>query len=598
MECARRTIAGLGNGNLSDYDIARPIGQWFGKNQDGHRIIAQGVSNSDAVYAQGSSTANLYKSAMHSDYDTSLKGLYQITKTTQGAHALNEQCYFLVCGTVNRLNQGAYHPSFNPQGTQFAASMSNGAQLYWHDDSVSYTSSADCFSVLPDTSSGHIASTTSGRPDGRFYDAIYASGQGGVCRDMRYLASGLSLADLAVADLKVKSGQYRGVESLRLTAFCKVIEIINSDANYSIFRVDRPHPFYLGAQVDGGLDNGTKPFGHAQNLFIYNVADRRIEKTSSYDASFASSYGTNYNGKTVARCFGGYQPKVGDIILSMRGIEGLNDIGFTTMHTSTKMSVSVAGDYMHIDVIGEPQNILQCEDFKNGWIGGWISKVPDNSTGYQLTQPCISSYTRIYTTDNGATWQSLTPTIDAVLNEDTGSINVNVVAIQPYKTKAKVTVPSNNGVIHKAHAGIGGVYLTQNYLERDLCFSLTNKVIVRSSHARSESTALLKDFGRLYLGAFFPTSPRHFDFPPAFPLPDNNSSGLKALNYAVEQNGQAFINYAFAELHYDSVANNWGCEGNIPIANGLNTMLDTNGDTVVFGTAQTVEALGWIRCDA
>ena len=87
------------------------------------------------------------------------------TVTTQ---AVNGELYFLACGTVNRLNSGLYHTSLNANGS--AKSLGD---TFWYNTAQSFTTTADCFNPAKLLAgSGSIASGKSGRPDGRYADAI------------------------------------------------------------------------------------------------------------------------------------------------------------------------------------------------------------------------------------------------------------------------------------------------------------------------------------------------------------------------------------------------------------------------------------------
>jgi len=236
----QRTIAGAGNGD------------WVGIESSKSSTCRWGTGA--ALQVQGSKSLPNNNSSLAADFDGG-KGIYAPANTsgfiwkpintnfgvyqhisdypsgTQNTPSVNGECYFLVCGTVNRLNQGAYHPSFNPSGT---ATWRSAQQPYWpcswdNRDSRTKlsgepTNKASCFTATLGTSGnggfGNIGTAPwdgYNHPDKRFYDAIYADGQGGVCRDMRYSAYGVDSVDFVEADQKVKNRVYRGFESLKLT---------------------------------------------------------------------------------------------------------------------------------------------------------------------------------------------------------------------------------------------------------------------------------------------------------------------------------------------------------------------------------------------
>lgn len=600
--CVRgRSFAGLGNGdwlNINSATLSRSYPDY---------IFAYGEKVSSRVSVQGNQDSPVqgdpfYTATSDNGYNSKHphKGVYSVGHTNGGhgdGFGIGGNCYFLVCGTLNRLNQGAYHPSFNPFGSNRVRHLNGNSSVTFDNPSARKVQKlADCFDFYDSASNpsgiaawiqhGSIANVTfNGRPDLRCHDAIYASGAGGVCRDTRYSANGLSMAELAEHDLKVKSGEYRGVEKLMLTKPLKVNIVFrgHKDPNNTI-------------KIKNNVNN------------TYNFIDL-IKNQDRAEIKMLSSYGGKYNqinlatdGDYIKLVDSSGAPLTNSFDLFGR-LPTSSDASFEyfadiEILISEETGISIASEYTHTEVFGPPDKILLCDDLKHGWIGGYSPDIPDGSNKeFRFTRPIESFYKWGSTTDGGANWSivEIAPSsFDAVKNSRTLSKGAGTIYIYHYKTKAKLTRPANVAAIHRGHAGIGNVYLTQNYLERDLCYSLTDNIIIRSSHARSESTVPLKDNGRLYGGTFYSTSPRTFDMPSTFPLPDNNSPALMALNYAVEQNGMAVINYAYAELKFDSAAGDWGCDGNVPMINGQSTMIDDNGNIVKVGTAQT-ESLGWIK---
>ncbi|AZZ98244.1 hypothetical protein [Pseudoalteromonas sp. R3] len=603
--CVRgRSFVGLGNGDWESIDSTKDYFNFSYARSSS--IQPQGLQNQSTAF-RDSSLFSLYVGGGTIARSVSAKpyqrGLFQVRTSADGANpsdfGIDGHCYFLVCGTVNRLNQGAYHPSFNPLGCGYHAvgsnpgSTSHGSR-FGSTDIVPIASRSDTFDPekvrIPSENSnvqwgaiGHL----SGRPDGKSYDAIYSSGQGGVCRDMRYGAIGLGLPDFSESDLKVKASMYRGWELLSKTEFIPRTVTVGAAAFFS------------------SGNNSTVSFATSDSDNPRNTAAPEFQ---NYNASHWLLAGDNGNTMIIERVSSGqnfaYWPFNNNTAF-------LYDSGDVADEFNSKFPVGtkiwlgavypsaspVSAEYLHTDVLGSPANILQCADLKEGWIGCWLG-VPNGQkkwSEFRASRPTQATVINTVQTDDlGAAWTISTHSFNTVLNSPTAAsvAPVGRVEVWVYNTNAKLTRASNISPIYKGRAGIGNVFLSQNYLQRDLCYSLTGKIVVRSSHARSESTVPLRDQGRLFAGLFYQTSPRCFDLPDTFPLPDNNSPALLALDYAVVQDGMAYINYAYIELKFNGT--DWGSDGNVHMTNGQGTMLDDNGDTVAFGTGQLVEPLGWV----
>jgi hypothetical protein len=98
--------------------------------------------------------------------------------TTQSDNAYEGRVFFYPIALITRLNQGAYHPIYNPLGTAKCSNSSTGAEIYWYEDGVTIASTADCF----DDTNGHREPGTgaigenSGHPLGEFYDQVIERG--------------------------------------------------------------------------------------------------------------------------------------------------------------------------------------------------------------------------------------------------------------------------------------------------------------------------------------------------------------------------------------------------------------------------------------
>ncbi|MGI2056260.1 hypothetical protein ACRN9T_03555 [Shewanella baltica] len=229
----QRTIAGAGNGDWVNIDTTNPSN--YNMLSFGAKYIVKTHGAQDAAKSNNASADGyqFHNPTAVNWLDGSGLGIWSRHKSVS-TQSVNGELYFLVCGTVNRLNQGAYHLSFNPSGTGKLTTNGNDYK-FWYEANVC-NSTAEAFTNKRINTGG--IGTVSGRADGRSYDAIYADGQGGVCRDMRYSANGVDLVYLAEADAKVKNAAYRGFEKTKLTtALSSVDSNISVGGNFLVTEV-------------------------------------------------------------------------------------------------------------------------------------------------------------------------------------------------------------------------------------------------------------------------------------------------------------------------------------------------------------------------
>ncbi|KPH64841.1 hypothetical protein [Pseudoalteromonas porphyrae] len=594
--CLRgRSFAGAGNGDWQVIDSSSSGGLLaFSVSSPVKRISPQGIQDVGLDF----SSAPYFYNNNHPNGDQeyghfSSKNTDGSTYTSVG---VNGQCHILICGTLSRLNRGAYHPSLNPYGADRfvrASSPASGGDL-WYVTTQEYNTQYDCFEkeenggARSNKDFGLKAHGASGRPDARYVDAIYKSGFGGFSRDMRYSAWGLKPDDFGDADLKIKSGQYLGqVES----SMSKVGTVTTSGSVYS--------------------DNLTK-------LIISN---------QRFSSEFADWEGFGLNSPAaeipLPDCYiidkNGEAHGIKHVAIRLSSNSSCYVVGnvadkFTngTYHivvARTDLLPKVGGEYTHTEVQGPLARIAACEDLKDGWFGSYNPNLPDGvKDSFGLTRPYSGSgadITRTYTVNNGVTWTSSKIAISDVVNNTTTFSNMPVhqVTIYQYKTKAKMTNHGSNSEPLGFTKGLGDVFVSSRCREetaRGLGYSLISKVLTSQNSSSTGKDHEILKLKRLQLGDglkeligvnAFISEHEQIDIV----APTNNSPALKSLNYNVIENQQGFINYVYTELKHDGT--DWGDDGKIHIVDGQSTMLDENGNTVLVGTARCVEPLGWIKND-
>jgi len=582
----QRTVAGAGNGDWAYID-SNQIGnvplcsKYIGGHlrSQGYRATVGGSSVWTRTYFGQDKVSH------HSDR--------AIAKSTNGGWTLDTStgvdghCYFLVCGTVPRLNQGAFHPSFNPMGTRNWNSDHSAIDgEAWSHSLVDAQVGSLCFkqvhannahgtwyTIASAIESGSISSASSGRPDGKFYDAIYASGQGGVI-DYRLSAWDKSSPEEASkVDALVKNGSYRGVEKLKFTK-----------------------PLDLGTSSSKWLSgsNWTVYFPSPNTILTIDI---KAAINTSDSSRIASAKFVDSNGD-IFDVVGRYTSGALDYLVFISGGPEPYIAGncYLMYESSTETNISVSGKFTQDVLYGDPALILQDADMKNGWMGSWggarVLSTP-------LGRKCLTStIVREYRTASEVWAAQADLTIDSIHNDTNVTYGLTEFLFVHFDAFAKQTKVANNEPVFNGEAGVGSVayanyYSTARYSL--LCESLIGKVCTSNNAGGLLSTSsplnnigLNPSTGELDNSTY--RLSRHS--PLDLVTPSNNSIGFKALNYQVEANQQLSTNYAYKELIYDT---DWGDNDKINIADKQTTLTDLNGNTVLTGTATLAIPYGWSK---
>lgn len=536
----QRTIAGLGNGD------------WVNLNPTASNVLRCGeLFTSRGALAQGHADTPLpdqgFDATGAAGNDNPHTGVFTAFANEFGnVTAEDRECYFHVWGVVRRLNQGAYHPSFNPLGTSLFESTINPVTLHhvwYHGDAYPATSTLDCFvhsSQIPNRDVGSIGDGTSGRHDGRYYDAIYAGGDGGV-NDHRLSAWDMSSKEEASKIFhKVVSGTYRGEEEIVFTFPATTSESSTGSTT--------------GAVLDQGI-----PFGLSAGGKVW------IETSlGNYEERTITSI--NYTINAI-----NYTPA------SARITGGHYLVGGLTGST-------VSGEFQMVDVIGDPAEILVTPDLASGWQGGWIPVIPNGSDYAPLTRKCLTTTAESTLTDNnGTSWTHTTTTINQVPNEHAFANPTGRVRIYAYTAFAKQTVEATSQPVLNGESGVGhtlatsrGSITTGGVL---LAESLMGKVLTDD---QGGNTGIIHPAQKLRLntaGSLVNGDVEHL--PLAFrEVPNNDSPAVKALWYQTANNQQVSLNFAWNELVYASsrvISNITNQNSATVVTNGVYRFTDASG---------------------
>lgn len=552
----QRTFNGLGNGNWHNINpegvgssTADLILNW----DSSTRVRAQGGSD---VPMEGST--GYYAASTLSQYnDKPELGLFT---ARYASNVVDYECYFHVWGSVRRLNQGAYHPSYNPLGCDAWGNDSNGdgkinQAISWNGARNTTmirnpVSAQDCFRILRWNSDhsglpaaygwGLIGSSGSGRPDRRLCDAIYEGGDGGV-NDNRlpsYDTSSKEYASKIFQD--VVNYKYRGEEKVVNTYILSNREIyVSADRTNMDVAGNGRGPFRAGSLPVGcrvsavAADNSWRCSG----IVISNTTNTKVH--------FNEVVGTLPLGTSL-----------GVYIIAEIATDTEVYSGGSLERVLKGPNSSVSGDILIREVAGTPQNILNISDLVAGWCGTWnfgTNYDGDLSNNLVLSRKSVesTSVSRAVTDNYGSSW-----TVESGIGIDsnvnmiyTGILtNPNRVCIVEYMTFAHQTTPD---VVTTPYGteGTGEVYALSDNNHNIGCLlaeSMLHKVLRSNSQPNRQYLA-----GDGTITASLYTAPyTHGALQLAAPA--NSSPAIKMLWYQSVVRNQSNLNIAWNELKFQS----------------------------------------------
>ncbi|EOW0541306.1 TPA: hypothetical protein ACX3FZ_003118 [Vibrio parahaemolyticus] len=528
----QRTIAGVGNGDWQSVN-SQGVALMFFQAPSGFTIqpSAQGILDVTPTWFGAGSKGAYYgithATPIHKDNGIFCAGLGGKVVPELG---IDGHCYFHVCGVVSRLNQGAYHPSFNPMGAAAWHKWGVAADLPWYDSRVvsGITSAGKCFTEVSATTqiaktpgSGRISHGKNKRPDGKFYDAIYASGQGGVI-DYRLPAWDMSSKEEASKiSQKVVNGTYRGEElAVRTWISPAIAQTPSPQATSIATEINTMDLYKVGGKVS-----------------LYDIATKQVLVTTTIT---------------------GIRNGAIDVLDTFNRLAGDAHLVVTI-----ESNIPVSGDFTQVDVIGEPANILTTPALANGWLGSWIPVIPDGtSKNHPLTRKAITSSVSVQISSNsGDSWVNADKTASTTTNTmDNRFTGATEVTLYTYTAFAKQTKVSTNKVVLNQYEGLGLVTeICHSHLwwGVKLAESLMGKVCTSSAASTGGAFHPITRLGwergaqRLATSVNDPT----VHSPITMPAPSNNSPAVKALWYQTADNQQCSLNFAWNELVYKPFTN-------------------------------------------
>ncbi|NQY65004.1 MAG: hypothetical protein HRT38_14985, partial [Alteromonadaceae bacterium] len=585
-----RVVKGLGD----DWDID------FNKN------LYQDEGNLQYVHAQGklstiskeigdrtsgnSGVFAVYNNGFNNTGIGAWAAVNQSYNSTDASLAQDGLCFAVPIALVQRRNQGAYHPSYNPDGCSTYWKGFNEGNGKWYESSINTTNTSDCFDYRlisdPDLVGhpvfhlgapwGRIYSVVSNgqpsRPDNKAYDAIYASD----VQDLRMSAKRLPLSEIREkAKRKAITGEVRGFEGVPFLKEIGSFTVVGGTTSYGRCYGSSVEITAIQTQLGNPADNS-----NIVPALIYNDTTGAIAWIGNIqDENNTVILCTNVTGivgvtdvntailiqNSIIRFSATSLPQVKNSVLKYNGsISGadtstLFPVDSVNYVITYELLKSKSANPTWTDIIGSPANIAAT--FPNGVEGQWIPVIPDGTSKEikfnRKFQPLATSANTLTlrTADTGDGWVSTAYTANEGLNSLTAVISSAWVELHHYETQAHFT----EGVVwHSELLDLGGVWATNDsdILDGNLLVSTLINKVGTNAGVRSESETPLTTFRRDFVGGVGVIYSVAGGLPEHQPLSlthSNNSPTVKTLDYlSHDGNNQLTLNYVYKEMVWDA----------------------------------------------
>ncbi|OHU87827.1 MULTISPECIES: hypothetical protein [Pseudoalteromonas] len=359
-------------------------------------------------------------------------------------------CFATPIALVQRLNQGAYHPAYNPMGCGNFTRPDGWGITRWYNPkfaNIEPTSPLECFTLdygnpnhmagAPAHGSwkkfGSIAGSdaNSGRRDQyKFYDAIYA----GQVEDLRLNANKLDINQLRdEAMRKAVAGTLRGKEKLPFTrtyTFVKSGGFFNNTG------------YWLG-------ENGSAHLNTENLIAKFGKRPSPAPVASALTGSYHCGAGYIYRHDTqqLLPIINKYSP---DDLLYIRTEQDVPNGTLLTMiwsyDTQLEMPSAEFDSLPWVDIIGYPERIAST--FPDGVIGQWIPQLPNGgSQDFKLNRKASQPLTWAMSLDDGSSWNSGSLAINSTKNAYVSPAEAARVQLIYYCADAGFTTPAVNSPV-------------------------------------------------------------------------------------------------------------------------------------------------------
>ncbi|CAH9057727.1 hypothetical protein PSECIP111854_02056 [Pseudoalteromonas sp. CIP111854] len=491
-------------------------------------------------------------------------------------------CFAIPIALVQRLNQGAYHPTYNPMGCRRFLKSGLGHEPWYKKAAEDIKTALQCFDIGEATDysrvsggSGFIGSpASSGRPDQyKYYDAIYA----GQVEDLRLNANKLDKSQLLQESMqKIMEGKIRGREA---PWFTQILPVTISDGSRSYARVRLSAEDYDKIASLMGLPGNTvsvDPHRYNYSVMLVNPNTGKMALTTHISKTYGGMYvpykqGVS-NGISDDLMIADIEQDIDFVREQKANLSGrsqlIMDGSTSTIETS---SFGSAGDTIYLlvsrrlsasfdaipqaDIVGHPEKIL--EAFPDGVCGKWIPALPDGETQtYFFNRKMRSNKPTLWgsTTNAGVNWtfvDDMPSGMDAIQNARSHNKPANSVYLYFYDALSSFTQSDTN----RAVTSFGNVLVTQDrHVSHGnrLNESLTENIGRSDRSHNRQSQLVLQEQGRVNDGGkidlTYYSAPKHAEI--NFSATKNDTRALKSMVTLIDKDGLLYAQFHGCELQY------------------------------------------------
>lgn len=357
---------------------------------------------------------------------------------------------------VQRRNQGAYHPTYNPEGTARVQNEGVGSYDWYSNLAHEFTSTAECFELTNfNLATGYIASGLNGRTDSKFYDAIYATD----VKDLRMSSEKKAANEISeIYSRKVMDDGVRGYDGA--PHYNVAINMVESNGVTTYVSRSQNNNHYSLANNGGfivinGAAYGVRP--HSNDFWV------QVEKYID---------GVATKGDYAAEITNGIYPYIPSNGNNLRDVESAVMIVYGAYSAGYKGTYKQSNPEW-VEVSGQPGDIAAA--FPDGIAGQWNPSSVTGGVGNlvgirKISDISPAGVTRISSSDLGVSWAK---NQGGQIASDNTYYYAGGVQLTMYETQANFTESDALGVaLHKSTS----VMAINNHSDAILVSSLTGIV--------------------------------------------------------------------------------------------------------------------------